>query len=440
MSWVKPLDSIVQVEREASCTAVGSILITTVDSTISLWGLWQPDRTITAVEDAKRDAIEAQLDRTGDEAAATSGRARGSMGAAADGEENELGNDGERVLSSTTQIVRCWPRPPPAPGQLDRTAPNAAAVAAAALRRLRLSESEGGGGVRDGVDSSRLSGRKDPLTFVPPFICCVRVDRLQLRGARGGEGAGAPRPLVLSIHAPLTLLNTLPVKVKWSISVLRSEMLEEAEYAAAANPFDADEPTDGHEYDESVREREGKSSLHLGLPSFSRRGTFKIGRSSPSSRSEEQHWTKKRCRPRRSHPRRSKPSRPLPLSVAPVSIPHPQPHPLHAGAPRSQAGTTAMTSTPMMATSPVGPPVPPRRCTPSMSASARRSVPILMMRRRSRSARVPSRRRLRPTCTRCRRRCAGSSSSRSRATRRRRRSCSTVGAASTRRSSSQRSA
>ena len=64
----------------------------------------------------------------------------------------------------------------------------------------------------------------EPPPGVPPFLCCVRIDRLQVRGARRADGATLPRPLRLSVHAPLTLENTLPIRVEWAILVPKDEL------------------------------------------------------------------------------------------------------------------------------------------------------------------------------------------------------------------------
>ena len=50
----------------------------------------------------------------------------------------------------------------------------------------------------------------------PPFHCCVRIERLRMQGARRTDSG--IQPVRLTVQAPLTLRNTLPLDVGWTLT------------------------------------------------------------------------------------------------------------------------------------------------------------------------------------------------------------------------------
>jgi hypothetical protein len=100
-----------------------------------------------------------------------------------------------------------------------------------------------------------------------PYVCCVRVDRLQCRGSSANaEGVAVPRPIVLSIHAPLTLQNTLPVAVTWSIIVLRAELEQDASEMPLVDVAEDDEKDDEEDEELHPAARRRGFSFCMGRP------------------------------------------------------------------------------------------------------------------------------------------------------------------------------
>ena len=155
--------------------------------------IWQPDKAIAAINEARRDLEQAHTRRTEE------------AGAESRGVDEE--GAGDEVISSSTRLVRCWPaRYRSDDGTSDASMPQA---------------------------GKRPSLPKGPL----PFLCCVRIERLHLRGARRADGAALPRPLQLTVHAPLILQNTLPISLRWAILVPRNELLQDRYPCLACEPF-----------------------------------------------------------------------------------------------------------------------------------------------------------------------------------------------------------
>ena len=104
--------------------------------------------------------------------------------------------------------------------------PAAAADGAAGVARANSDSEKGGSSGPASFKSPPTEGRpfvrrRSFAERAPPaaFYTCVHVERL--RATSGLPGAGVPkggvRPVAISLHAPLTLQNTLPVAVRWSI-------------------------------------------------------------------------------------------------------------------------------------------------------------------------------------------------------------------------------
>lgn len=221
------------------------IRVHAVDHSYTLSNVWHPDKAIHAIDEARRVcAATRDGDAEGSAAAmAVSGRGLGSTGtrtsttnAGADGSggtsgDSGSGDDGGRVgapggsevLSTTIKLIRCWPARRESvsmsfagllartSGYVDKGSPRSAAAAATAARARARAE----------------AAACETALRNPPFLCCVKIDRLQVSGVRRLDGAVAPRPLQLSIHAPLVLQNTLPIKIGWSLAVPRDEFLRE---------------------------------------------------------------------------------------------------------------------------------------------------------------------------------------------------------------------
>ena len=213
-----------EVEQQRSFFAVKSLLVSaikveTAERLHVFSNIWQPDKAIAAINEARHS-----LEST------TQGHAEA---AGLEGVGGEGGAEtGNEVFSSTVRLVRCWPA---------RAGPQAASSATSS---------------GDGADAAADSPQADPPAEsaaasaaaaasalpprspaphgegqVPPFLCCVRIDKLLLRGARRAgrhstDGAALPKPLMITVHAPLVLENTLPVPIRWSICVPRDELLQ----------------------------------------------------------------------------------------------------------------------------------------------------------------------------------------------------------------------
>ena len=194
-TWALSLADVVQVEREATCRILfAAIHVRGVGGLYTLSNFWQPDKAIAAIEEARRGLTELTQGQQADQG----------EGALGDGEDAPSG--GSEVISSTIKLVRCWPTPGT---DAECEHPRTPQVAGAA-------------------PAQRDTTAAGAAVAVPPFLCCVRIDRLQVKGSRRTGGVAVPHPLCLSIHAPLLLENTLPIGVRWSISVPREELLQES--------------------------------------------------------------------------------------------------------------------------------------------------------------------------------------------------------------------
>ena len=204
MERPKPLTfalSLAQVMYQATCRIIFSAI--KVETSDMMWvfsNIWQPDKAIAAINEARRDLEQAYTGHT--EETGAEGR-----------EVDEEGGAGGEVVSSSTRLVRCWP----ARARLE-------VMSSSAMMHI----TSGASMPQPGMPSCLPSGH-------PPFLCCVRIERLQLRGARRADGAALPRPLQLTIHAPLILQNTLPISLRWVILVPRNELLQDRYYASHVN-------------------------------------------------------------------------------------------------------------------------------------------------------------------------------------------------------------
>ena len=104
--------------------------------------------------------------------------------------------------------------------------PAAAADGAAGVARANSDSEKGGSSGPASFKSPPTEGRpfvrrRSFAERAPPaaFYTCVHVERLRATSRLPGAGVpkGGVRPVAISLHAPLTLQNTLPVAVRWSI-------------------------------------------------------------------------------------------------------------------------------------------------------------------------------------------------------------------------------
>eukprot|EP00965_Chrysotila_dentata_P125972 4163694-Pleurochrysis_carterae.AAC.1 len=61
------------------------------------------------------------------------------------------------------------------------------------------------------------------VTPALPFFSCVRVEREYLYGRRANS-AGSVRPVLITLHTPLTLKNTLPLALEWALFTTRPQL------------------------------------------------------------------------------------------------------------------------------------------------------------------------------------------------------------------------